>query len=290
MAKEVDDFPIYEKIWKGEPSPFWEFWFIEVLAPFEFTKDEVEKYIGNFFGNPSSVKIDLYKAIAAKKIEKISNDLLLAISIAKGGLITTSKGIVLCDNTSMNSHINGTHNLFFEAQNRAKEIGWPPTFELELKKVWEWLSSFEFFHRSIGEGTVGRAVSALTYLLKDESIEAIESINLDMIWILIGLEALYGKNSVGLKHQIVEKSQAYLGEPKKYKKTIGKSYDIRSRVIHGDIDLPFRYCSYETHKKYETLSSDLDSARLAALSLLLSTIQKLIAEGKKQLDFKYQVI
>jgi hypothetical protein len=290
LVKDVNDLPIYKELWEGEPSPFWEFWFIEVSTTFEFSEDEVESYIGDFFDSPFPVKVDLYKAIAAKKIEKISNDLLLAINIAKCGLITTSKGIVLYDSTSTSSHINGTHNLFFEAQKKANEVGWPPTFELELKKVWNWLTSFDFFHQGIGEGSIGRAISALTYLLKDEFIEAIESINLDMIWILIGLEALYGRDNVGLKNQIIEKSRAFFGEPIKYKKVFGKSYDLRSRVIHGDIDLPFRYCAYETHRKYENLSSDLRDARMAALSLLLSTIQKLITEEKRQLNFKYHVI
>jgi len=290
LKKDINDFPIYKKIWEGRPSPFYDFWFLEISIALEFSKTDVENYIGDFFNNSFSVKQELYKTIAAGKIEKTLNDLLLALNIAKSGLITTSKGKVLYDNTVMYSDIKGTHNYLFDAKQIADDQGWPETYDLKIETVWNYLTSFVFFNIGFGEGPIGRAIAAMTYLLKNEFKEVVESISLDMIWILIGLEALYGKGSVGSKNQLIEKSRTFLGEPNKNKKSLGKSYDLRSRVIHGDIDIPFSYCPFHGLEKYEKLSSDMEDARFISTAILLSSLQKLVKENKRSLEFKYHII
>jgi len=290
LVKDVTDLSIFKKIWEGRPSPFWDFWFLIISTKCKFSKGDVENYIGDFWGSSFPRKKDLYMSVAAREIEKLSNDLLLALNLSKCGLITTSKGTVFYDNRIIGSNIRGTHNIFFEAQRNSFENGWPQILELKLEKVWNWLNSFSFFNRSMGEGPIGRAIAAITHLLKDDYSEAIDTINLDTIWILIGLEALYGRNKSGLKNQIIEKSRAFLGEPNKNKKRLSKSYDLRSRVIHGDIDIPFNYCIYDGHEKYENLSDSLNDTRLVVLSLLIATLQKLIAEGRTELEFEFQVL
>ncbi len=289
-AKDVNEFPMYEEIWEGKPSPIWDFCFLEISAIFKFSKGDVENYIPDSLTKLFTEKKDWYLLLAAQELEKICNDLLLAISLAKSGLITTNIGTTFYDNTVVRSNIRGTNNLFFEAKQSAFECGWPQILELKLEQVWNWLNSFGFLNQSFGEGPIGRAIAAITYLLKDEFTEAVESINLDTIWIFLGLEALYGKGNIGLKNQLIEKSRAFLGEPIKSKKRFSKSYDLRSRVIHGDVDIPFRYCIYEAWDKYENLSSELEDVRLTVLSLLIATVQKLIAEGRTSLDFEYKVL
>jgi hypothetical protein len=287
--KKLDQTQNFKKVWEGKPSPWWDFWFIEFSSEFKFTTDDVETDIGDFFGNPISVKKDLYIHIASEKVHKKINDLLLALSVAKCGFITTSRGAIFTGDI-LRTTIRGTHNLFYEAYEVARKNTWPQLHDIDLQKVWCWLNSSDFFQDSIGVGPIGRAIAAITYLLKDTFIDVTTNISMDIIWILLGLEALYGKGNVGLKTQLIEKAQTFLGKPLKNKKRFGSVYDLRSRVIHGDIDIPFYYCVQEGLPKYEKLSSDLGDARLVALSVLLSSIQKLIIENKKDLEFKYQVL
>lgn len=287
--ENIDEIAKFKAIWEGKPSPWYDFWFLEITAEFQFSDEDVEKQIGDFFGSPFPEKKDLYLHIGSEEIKQKIQDLLLAINIAKYGLITTNRGAIFTDNVYRGG-INGTNNIFYEAAQLSESNGWPKIFEIDIATVWSWLNSLESFGNSIGEGNIGRAVGAITYLMKNTVSERNESINLDIVWILLGLEALYGKGNVGLKSQLMQKTKVFLGEPTESKKKFGAAYDFRSRLIHGDIDIPFSYSFYEGHPKYENLSDELGESRLLAVSVLLSSVQKLIIEEKKELSFKYTVV
>lgn len=286
--EDIDETAKFKAVWEGKPSPWYDFWFFEITTEFQFSDSDVKKSIGDFFGRPFSDIKDLYLFIESDEIRKTTYDLLLAVNIAKYGLITTNRGAIFTDDVYRGS-ITGTNNIFFEAAQTAESNGWPTIFDIDISKVWAWLNSFESFGDNIGEGNIGRAVAAITYLMKDTVSDSTKSINLDIVWILLGLEALYGKGNVGLRSQLIEKAQAFLGEPTESKKKFGTVYDFRSRLIHGDIDIPFSYSTSEGHPKYENLSDQLGESRLLAVSILLSSIQKLIIEEKKELNFKYIV-
>jgi hypothetical protein len=285
----IDEIARFKAVWEGKPSPWYDFCFLEIKSDFQFSDADVGNYIGNSFNGPFSDKKDLYLHLASEDIAKTTYDLLIAVNIAKHGLITTNRGAIFTDNIYRGS-INGTNNNFYEASKIAESNGWPKVFDIPIIKVWVWLNSFDFFKNSIGEGNIGRAVAAISYLLKDTVSDIHVSINLDIIWILIGLEALYGKGNTGLKSQLNEKAWVFLGEPTEGKKKLGTVYDFRSRLIHGDIDIPFSYCLYDGDPKYRNLVEKLEDSRLLVVAVLLSSVQKLILDDKKELNFKYTIV
>ena len=290
VTKDIEKLTLYKDIWEGPPSPYWDFWFLGISTIFEYSKDDVERAFGHVDILSFSQKKECYASAAALEIKQISSNLLLAINLSKCGLIQTGKGTVFYDDAMLNLEINGTYNFFYETKIRANENGWPQVLELELEKVWKWLNSFDFFHESMGEDRIGRAIAAITYLLKDNFSEAAKAINLDMIWMLVGLEALYGRGRNDLQRQLIEKSKVFLGNSMNINKQMSRAYDLRSRIIHGDIDIPFSYCIEEEEDKYKHLLSKLDDAYHTVLSLLIATIQKLIIEEKVNLEFEYKVL
>ncbi|GAB6098089.1 hypothetical protein JCM14469_43450 [Desulfatiferula olefinivorans] len=288
LSKSIDNLPFFKNFWLGNPSPFWGFWFLEISSTFEFTLDDVEKYLKAKYDSDVDTKIDLYKYLGGLQIEKLCNDLLLAVTIAKLGFIKTNQGLLFYDG-KFHSKIDGTHSLFYEAFKEAKKIEWPPLAKVTLKEVWDWLHKFSFFEEQTGEGRFGRAIASITHIMQNDFSDAIDDLNLDVVWALIGLEAIYGNGNVGLKNQIIEKSQVFLGKPEKFKKLLSQAYDLRSRVIHGDVDIPFKYSNSDTAIKHKGSSTDLGEARLITLAVLLSTVQKLILEDRNELSFKYQI-
>lgn len=112
---------------------------------------------------------------------------------------------------------------------------------------------------------------------------------ISLIWSLLGLEALYGKGSTGLKEQLVGKTEAFLGERTENKKRFGAMYDFRSRFIHGNIDIPFRYSPYDAISEFQEFHSDLYSRGQIALAALIATLQRMAANGWYDLRFAYSV-
>ncbi len=288
LLKTVDELEVFKKYWKGPPSILWEFWFLEISITFEFTMKDVKEGLKANYEMEFQKKIDLYKAIAAFKIEDICNDILVSITIAKFGLIKASEGAIFYDDKTFLTNVNGTHNIFFWAKEKAQKINWPPTYDLPLEMVYNWLERSGLLKTGIGEGKIGRAVAAITHMLKNDFSHVSDNLNLDIIWSLIGLEAIYGNGNSGLKSQLVEKSRIFLGEPSIDKKFFGRAYDLRSRVIHGDVDIPFKNYHGDTNVTLGK-SIDLEDARLITAAVLISTVQKFIIEDKADLVFKYQI-
>jgi hypothetical protein len=111
--------------------------------------------------------------------------------------------------------------------------------------------------------------------------------SIDLVWILLGLEALYSKGNVGLKEQLLGKTEALLGPRTENKKAFGTVYDFRSRFLHGDVDLPLRFTEFDAVQKYEDFHVELSRNEHLALAVLLSTLQWMVSRNATELVFEY---
>lgn len=136
----------------------------------------------------------------------------------------------------------------------------------------------------IGVGRVGRALAAVSHLTTSH-LKSTSSI--DLVWILLGLESLYSKGNIGLKEQLLGKTEALLGPRTENKKAFGIVYDFRSRFLHGDVDLPLRFTEFNALKKYEDFYDELSRNEHLALAVLLSTLQWMICHNATELVFEY---
>lgn len=167
----------------------------------------------------------------------------------------------------------------------ADRLGWPPTRVLPLREVLAWMEDVPGWNRGFGQGRVGRAVAAFSHIVSLRGGFDAEH----LLWALMGLEALYAYGKEGLRAQLVAKSQVLLGPPTSDKKRFGKMYDYRSRLVHGDLDLPFagRRLS-DDEARHFTHETD-ESGRLATV-VLLASIQALIARNWHALEFDYHIV
>ena len=105
------------------------------------------------------------------------------------------------------------------------------------------------------------------------------------MWALLGLEALYGHGNVGLKTQILEKSEALLGPRHENKKLFGWMYDFRSRLLHGDMDLLYQHNTHDADPTYEKIWKELYECESLATAMLLSTLQNMCQRNSYSLEF-----
>ena len=120
----------------------------------------------------------------------------------------------------------------------------------------------------------------MSYLLGDDYKDENE---LALVWALIGLEALYGKGNVGLKSQLIEKTESLLGKMTMFKKEFGQMYDFRSRLVHGDKNFHFK--GFERIPE-DGFSSQLRVSEDLAITTLISTLKHMCSNNVHELNFR----
>ena len=173
---------------------------------------------------------------------------------------------------------------WYRATQASKKYGWPPLRALSIVRAWSWLASTRCIDAGIARHPVGRALAALSYAAPG-SVDSESSLNL--AWVLLGLEALYCTGNVGLREQLVAKSELVLGPRVENKKAFGAMYDFRSRLLHGDMDLPLRYSAFDAVPDFERHYDDLGDYEGLGLAALIGTLQVMIKNDWRELAFHY---
>ncbi|HEX5337766.1 MAG TPA: hypothetical protein VFW53_04945 [Gallionella sp.] len=232
---------------------------------------------------PQEELIAILLHTALSELQSTIFDLYLALSIAHPGAIYFWECWQFCDKRFMGIE-GGAMTSFDSARKRAEELKWPEIRTLELRDVYGWLIKVAGFTDRQGTGQVGRAIAALSYLVK---IKSKDENALSLVWALLGLEALYGHGNVGLKTQILEKSEALLGPRHENKKLFGWMYDFRSRLLHGDMDLLYQHNTHDADPTHEKISKELCECESLATAMLLSTLQNLCQRNSYSLEFGF---
>jgi hypothetical protein len=263
--------------------------FIRLSATINYTASELEQLIKNDSSTDSArewtmeERTYLYVDMACREFHSFFMDLYLALSIAHPGAIYFWE----CWQFANESFLRGEHGAmtsFDFARERAEKLKWPEIHTLNMLDAYEWLTKVPGFSDRRGVGPVGRAIAALSYLIKMKSKDENE---LSLVWALLGLEALFGQGNVGLKAQLLEKSEALLGPRHENKKVFGKMYDFRSRLLHGDVDLLYQHNLHDADPAYEKIWDELYECEQLATAILLSTLQNLCRRNSYSLEFEY---
>lgn len=263
--------------------------FVRLSSKVSYTKKDIEQIIQSDPGpetlNNISVeeKILLFSDVACSELHSTFVDLYLALSIAHPGSLYFWESWLFCEKCFLRSK-HGAMTSFENVRKRTAELKWPKIQTLNVRDVYQWLTNVPGFSNRRGVDSVGRAVAALSYLIKTSAKDENE---LSLVWALLGLEALYGRGNVGLKSQLLEKSETLLGRRQENRKVFGWMYDFRSRLLHGDMDLLYQHNTYDADPEYEKIRSELYECETLAAAILISTLQNLCQRGSYSLEFTY---
>lgn len=229
----------------------------------------------------SSDKKVIYGSMVADQFRHSIYRFLILTQIAKPGTLKLREGDILVDNKLDHFFypFNSLHRLTLD-QN--KKFKWPSYVEIKFIDAWNWYLQNSFSIQGQGKSKAERAINAFTYLFKDY----LGNTESDLFWSLIGIEALYCMGTEGLSEQIYIKSQIVLGEITDYKKRLKQMYDFRSRLVHGDLDIPPKHFDSED-VEYNNFHQKLIDSAILAVAILTATLQRMIIDNKKELEFKY---
>jgi hypothetical protein len=225
-------------------------------------------------------ELTFHKQAAWEDLADFAIDLLLALNIAMPGMFALHSGYVFQDDVLWQRFPRMQTN-FEECLLISQRMKWPPLEWLEVSSVWAWLLQEDGFKERFSTSPLGRALCAFSFLMSERPWAS--AYISDLIWSMIALEALYGKGNVDMTNQIVEKTQVFLGPQKDFKKDVKKMYDYRSRLLHGDLDLP----SAHSGDSDDEFANESSRASSIATAILVSTLQRMARENLHALQFHY---
>jgi hypothetical protein len=166
-------------------------------------------------------------------------------------------------------------------------LKWPNIELVDIEKTWNWYFKYESGIDTISSSPIERAINAFSYLFDSSSDFRFGEI----FWALVALEAIYCRGNYNLQGQLSLKTEIYLGKREEFKKSISKMYDFRSRFIHGDLNFPNKYFYDNLSKDFNDFyGSEYSQAVDLAVSIIIATFQKLIIDGKYEIEFETKLI
>lgn len=233
----------------------------------------------------SAPTIDLWTDLSVSHLTKRIYDFIISVNIACVGSVEIDRGLVYVDGI-LYKQTEMLINDFKEVFIFTKKTKWPTLEHLEIRDVWEWITKNKGFLDGIGGSPIDRALTALTHLYGSGNSNE----GMDLFFTMIGLEALYCSSNNGVKEQLVEKAQVFLGTQNEYKKLFKGMYDYRSKFIHGGLNFPGKYYIFDGSDEFDKYLRESYEVTLMAQSVLIATIQQLSKRQMSKLEYKYSLV
>jgi hypothetical protein len=223
--------------------------------------------------------IGLSNDILANELHKKIMNIFLAANIAKPGALGFESGIIYANGQSntelgyFNCDYLGREDYQLDAIIRLRE--------LPIKKVWDWLDSIEGVSFNTAVGPLGRAIGAISYTFGPESAH----FWLQIVWALLGLEAIYAPKEQLQKYQLTTNIPHLLGNKAANEDLIEKIYALRLQFMHGGTDFPFSYSEQDELSGLDEGNEEYLEAQHYALALLVASLQELSERGQTESPF-----
>ena len=161
---------------------------------------------------------------------------------------------------------------------------WPALQSVPVHQLWKWFQSLPGHEDRFLKGRVGRAVTALLSIMTSSSETPV-----DLLLPLLGLEALFGEHRRGKDRrggdQVIDRrSQLLLGKRRSNKKAFKQLYVLRSRLVHGDVDLPMPYWPADGSDEFDEFNTNFYDANVLAVAILIASVQRLAMHNVTELD------
>ena len=212
--------------------------------------------------------------------------LFVSANLAYPGLISLLGGAIMRNGAWVDTVQPASSSLDI-AVSEANKNGWPQIRDLPLDCIIPWLESLPNYFHGISSSPIERAVNAFFHFFVRDLPSMDEYLNL--MWAMIGLEALYVEGRTDIQNQVLKKSQLLLGHNSANKKELTRLYDMRSRFVHGAAEFKRTYAVYYDTDQISASDRAFDSATALAQAMLVASLQFMAMGGRKDIEFEYRL-
>ena len=211
-------------------------------------------------------------------------EILLLAQIARPCGLRHREGIIYF-NKRIQSKIVPTFELYQEQLELQKEHGYPKLEYLRLTDLYSWIYKNHLLFPERPKNSFDKALNNLSFVNGEENDISI------FIYLMRTLEEIYTNNIHQVSDQLNKNIQLFLGPMETFKKQIKNMYNIRSRFLHGDTNLPpYHKRDYVSVIDFpEGYENEIFEATSLSLTLIISTLQKMYSENRKNINFKYVI-
>ena len=234
-------------------------------------------------------KLNKYQAALFKFTGEYERQLqlaLLASNISFPGVASYMGGLIKFADVNYFS-FNDWGNYLLEHVEEYRYLEWPKNIDVSFEQAWNWVYKIFSLNSDVSYSRVSRALAAYSMIACGAEEQRSQLL---LFWAMMGLEALYCEGSEGFRHQIFEKSQVVLGPIKENKKISKKMYDIRSKYVHGAMDIPYVFSHNYESIGVDKFREEIYRAESIAIKMLISSLQFMVLTNKDELDFKYSLL
>jgi hypothetical protein len=233
---------------------------------------------------PLAERISIWKQVASEEFASRVISILVASHIARPGVLRTNDVEIWIEKEFLKV-TEGVSGFFGEIVEFAGEKSWPVIESLSIKQVWKWMCRFQQLPENLGQSEIERALNAFSYLLAQKPIGGVELV--DLMWAMIGLEALYGRGTSDLTYQLVEKAGVLLGRSSGFEKSVKEMYHFRSMFIHGKMPFPGVFFAADATPAYERHSDKAYDVSFLAAATLVASLQQIAKRNWTSLSFSF---
>ena len=252
--------------------------FVQVRCSLIYDKESIQSMNVN-----RPMADDEIARLAASELSSVLEEALVLAQLAYPALIASRTGLVW-----LGRYLVATISEVFGFMQDAvyPDIpAWPAVGVLPITEVCDWVSRLGLLRRGIARTPVERALASFTHAAVLPGIHNDEL----LFRVMQGLEAFYCRGNGDLRSQLSEKSKLFLGPWKDTKNIVGRLYDIRSKVVHGDFDQRWRNFDLELGSRDEKNDEVFTSALGLAVRMLLATLQRCAREKIVGVEFNYSL-
>ncbi|WP_242343328.1 hypothetical protein [Anaeromyxobacter terrae] len=216
------------------------------------------------------------RRVAVEDFAHNITNLAIVTNWAIPGSLDCAEGHVAADGAGVVSTPRVSCEMPLQSYIVARRLHWPGIRRVSVARAWQWANRNDGFVKGFGGGRVGRALHALSYVLAyDGRSEAV-----GLLWAILGLEALFGSRG---GHQLRDRVEALLGKPEKNKRLLSEVYDLRSRLVHGDEEIPAAHAKHEEEDKFgDAMGRGMD----IGLAALIASFHELVRRNWAGIAFE----
>lgn len=258
---------------------------VQILVNWQKAVDDFIMY-GPVFNVPCKVLSPTdYIGVNDYYLDFFLHQMFLALNLASPGCCTYTKigthrddlPDLLSQSLELRGHAGKPYTL-------SSSDSWPSISSIPLSDTWSWLQSLNSDIHPIAQTRIERALFALLHLGKENEVSPTR-----LIWLAYALEALFDTPDLGINKTLRDRIFLVLGKPtshiKPIKKAIYSFYELRSSLVHGDLEIAYPFVGPSLYPECAELENKIKTDTDLAIAIVWATLQFLVRKNWRSIEF-----